>query len=222
MSGATNRTSTSGRGRPNDPRRRAAARRAPTSRPVRAQRRRAEHRAEHLRYLRAVRVDLEHELAVLAEHPVPRPVEAVHVALEAVPQRDARELEPATCVVDQARRAARAGRRRPREGSSPPPPRAARHRAPAPTWAGTRSRARPAGSACGDGCGGRSARRAAPEPPTGVRSRSWCRMHRHGDTGPRLRRRPHHIVHRDEYVERGRRFGAGRQCALATMSSTTA
>ena len=64
---------------------------------------RAEHRAEHLRDLRAVRVELEHELAVLAEEAVARPVETVHVALQPMAQGDTRDREPAARVVDQAR-----------------------------------------------------------------------------------------------------------------------
>ena len=72
---------------------------------------------------------------------------------------------PRARVVDEPGAAARAPRRRPRAGSSPRPRPAARPRAPGPTWAGTRRRARPGASACAGGCDGRSARRAARRPP---------------------------------------------------------
>ena len=70
---------------------------------ARGKRGRTEHRAEHLRDRAAVHVDLDDEVPVLAEHPVARPVEAVHVALEPVAQRDARDREPVPSVVQEPR-----------------------------------------------------------------------------------------------------------------------
>ena len=102
MSGATNRTSTSGASPPHCPfttRRKASI---ATLRPDGGEPRRTEHRAQHLRDLRAVRVELEHEPAVLAQEAMTRPVEAVHVALEPMAQRDPRDREPSACVVDEA------------------------------------------------------------------------------------------------------------------------
>ena len=52
---------------------------------------------------RAVHVELDDDVAVLAEHPVPRAVEAVHVVLQPVAQRDARDREAVAGVVEQAR-----------------------------------------------------------------------------------------------------------------------
>ena len=51
----------------------------------------------------ACAVDLDDELAVLAEHAVAGAVEAVHVVLEAVAQRDARDHEAVARLVEQAR-----------------------------------------------------------------------------------------------------------------------
>ena len=48
-------------------------------------------------------VELDDEVAVLAEHAVPRPVEAVHVVLEPVPQRDARDRQAVARLVEQPR-----------------------------------------------------------------------------------------------------------------------
>ena len=97
--GATKRTSTSGAKPPHRPSTTRRSTSSATSRPDRGQPRRAHDRAEHLRHLRAVHVELDDELPVLAEHAVPRPVEPVHVALQAVAQRDARDREPAARVV---------------------------------------------------------------------------------------------------------------------------
>ena len=67
------------------------------------ERRRGHDRAEHLRRRRAVPVELDDEVAVLAEHAVPRPVEPVHVVLEAVAQRDARDRQAVARLVEQPR-----------------------------------------------------------------------------------------------------------------------
>ena len=118
-------------------------------------------RAEHLRRRRPVPVELDDELSVLAEHAVPRPVEPVHVVLQPVAQRDARDRQAVARLVEQPRQQlallfgdeGQAGRDERRDqGGTVPPGR---------TSAGRRGRARRDGSACADGCGGRSARRAA-------------------------------------------------------------
>ena len=49
----------------------------------------------------AVPVELDDEAAVLAEHAVPRPVEPVHVVLEPVAQRDARDRQAVARLVEQ-------------------------------------------------------------------------------------------------------------------------
>jgi hypothetical protein len=51
----------------------------------------------------AAPVDLDDEVPVLAEHAVAGSIEAVHVVLEAVPQRDARDHEAVAGLVEQAR-----------------------------------------------------------------------------------------------------------------------
>ena len=163
-----------------------------TSRPLGGSARRAHDRAEHLRHRRAVHVDLDDELPVFAEHAMARPVEAVHVVLEAVPQRDARDRR-ARARASWSRRGKQLAlaRRRSRAGSSPRPPRAARRRARARTSAGTRHRARPDASACAGGCGGRSARRAARRFLPQIFGPSMRRMRRvertSGDRSPRRR-----------------------------------
>ena len=60
-------------------------------------------RAEHLRRRRPVPVELDDEVSVLAEHPVPRPVEAVHIVLQPVPERDAGNRQAGARLVEQPR-----------------------------------------------------------------------------------------------------------------------
>ena len=72
--------------------------------PARSRERGRSHdRTEHLRRGRAVAVELDDEVPVLAEHAMARPVEAVDVVLEPVPQRDARDGETVARLVEQPR-----------------------------------------------------------------------------------------------------------------------
>ena len=72
--------------------------------PARArQRGRGHDRAEHLRRGRAVPVELDDEVAVFSEDTVARPVEAVDIVLQPVPQRDARDRQAVARLVEQAR-----------------------------------------------------------------------------------------------------------------------
>ncbi len=107
-------------------------------------------------------------MAVLAEHAVPRAVEAVRVVLEPVAKRDARDGEPAARVVQEARATARVPRARSRGGSWPRRRRATRRRARDPRSAGRRRRARPDASACAGGCDARSARPATRFQPSAL------------------------------------------------------